>query len=177
MTLVMPEGTPTLGAVKVKVTASIANRAAPSLATEINAGAAVDISCHLLADGWMASAETAKNNKKRRLCSVADTEQLGVTTYRVAALRYIHDPQAADAATNNEARNLLKQGLKFYFVERHGKDAQTVAFATTQRVRSHYLVLGPQIEMPDPDDNGEFYIYQEVSYVSAGAPVVGTIAA
>lgn len=177
MTLVMPEGTPTLGAVKVKVTAAIANRLAPSLATEINAAAAVDISCHLLADGWQATAETAKNNKKRRLCSTADTEQLGVTTYRVAALRYVHNPQAADATLGNEARTLLKVGLKFYFVERHGKDAQTAPFAVADRVRSHYLVLGPQIEMPDPDDNGEFFIYQEVTYVAAGAPVVGTVAA
>lgn len=177
MTLVMPEGTPTLGAVKVKATASIANRTAPALATEINAASAVDISCHLLADGWNASAETAKNTKKRRLCSKADTEQLGVTTFRVAALRYIHNPQATDAAAGNEARNLLKAGLKFYFVERHGKDAQTTAFAVGDRVRSHYLELGPQIEMPDPDDNGEFFIYQEVAYVSAGGPVVGTVAA
>ena len=177
MTLVMPEGTPTLGAVKVKVTASISNRLAPSLATEINAVAAVDISCHLLADGWAATAETAKNTKKRRLCSVADTEQLGVTTYRVAALRYIHNPQAADAQPSNEARTLLKAGLKFYFVERQGKDAQTSPFIVTDRVRSHYLVLGPQIEMPDPDDNGEFFIYQEVSYVTAGGPINGVIAA
>ncbi len=31
--------------------------------------------------------------------------------------------------------------------------------------------------MPDPDDNGEFYVYQEVSYVAAGGPVIGTLVA
>lgn len=173
----MPEGTPTLGAVKVKVVTSIVTKTAPALATEINAVTSIDISCHLLSDGWMPSAETAKNTKKRRLCSKSDTEQLGVTTYRVGALRYVHNPQAADASVNNEARLLLKEGLKFYFVERHGKDAQTGVFTVGDRVRVHYLELGPQIESIDPDDNGEFFIYQEVSYVAAGAPIVGTLAA
>lgn len=177
MTVVMPEGTPTLGAVKVKAVLSVTDTAAPKLATEINAGTSVDISCHLLADGWMPSAETAKTTKKRRLCSKSDTEQLSTTTYRVGALRYIHNPQAADAAANNEARNLLKSGLKFYFVERHGLDAQTGAFAVGQHVRTHYLVLGPQIRMNDPDENGEFYILQEVAYVAAGGPVDGIVAA
>lgn len=177
MTIVMPEGTPTLGAVKVKAVAAIADLLAPKLATEINAVASVDVSCHLLADGWSPTAETAKQTKKRRLCSKKDTEQISTTTYRVGALRYIHNPQAADATAGNEARSLLKAGLKFYFVERQGKDAQTEPFAVGDRVRTHYLVLGPQIEMNDPDENGEFFIYQEVAYVTADGPVSGIVAA
>lgn len=177
MTLVMPEGTPTLGAVKVKAVAAVAVLTAPKLATEINAVASVDVSCHMLADGWNPSAETAKQTKKRRLCSKKDTEQLSTTTYRLAALKYVHNPQAADAAPANEARQLLKEGLKFYFVERQGKDAQTAPFAVADRVRTHYVVLGPQIEMNDPDENGEFYIYQEVAYVTADGPTPGVVAA
>lgn len=176
MTLVMPEGTPTLGAVKVKAVVTVTAIAAPKLATEINAASSVDISCHLLADGWAYSAETAKQTKKRRKCSKKDTEQLGVTTHRLAALRYVHNPQGADAAAGNEARLALKEGLKFYFVERQGKDAQTAPYAVADRVRTHYLVLGPQIEMDDPDENGEFYIYQEVAYVTADGPTPGIVA-
>lgn len=176
MTIVMPEGTPTLGAVKVKAVTAIADLAAPKLATEINAATSVDVSCHLLADGWNPSAETAKQNKKRRLCSKKDTEQLSTTTYRVAALRYVHNPQTDDTSAGNEARELLQEGLKLYFVERHGKDAQTAPFAVADRVRTHYLVLGPQIEMNDPDENGEFYIYQEVAYVTADGPTAGIVA-
>lgn len=172
----MPEGTPTLGAVKVKAVTAVADPTAPKLATEINAVTSVDISCHLLVDGWTPSAETAKQTKKRRKCSKKDTEQLGVTTYRLAALRYIHNPQAADATAGNEARQLLKAGLKFHFIERQGKDAQTAPFAVTDRVRDHYVVLGPQIEMDDPDENGEFYIYQEVAYVTADGPTPGVVA-
>lgn len=177
MTIVMPEGTPTLGAVKVKAVVSITDPAAPKLATEINAVTSVDISCHLLADGWQPSAETAKQTKKRRKCSKKDTEQIGVTTYRLAALRYIHNPQADDTAPGNEARKALKEGLKFHFLERQGKDAQTAPFAVADRTRDHYVTLGPQIEMDDPDENGEFYIYQEVAYVTADGPKAGIVAA
>lgn len=175
MTIVMPEGTPTLGAVKVKAVLAITDPEAPKLATEINAATSVDISCHLLADGWSPTAETAKQTKKRRLCSKKDTEQLSVTSYRVAALRYVHDPQADDAAPGNEAREALKEGLKWHFLERQGKDAQVDPFAIGDRTRDHYLVLGPQIEMNDPDENGEFYVMQEVAYVSAEGPIVGLV--
>lgn len=177
MTIVMPEGTPTLGAVKVKAVLAIADRTAPKLATEINAATSVDVSCHLLADGWAPAAETAKQTKKRRLCSKKDTEQISTTTYTVSALRYIHDPQADDAAPGNEAREALQEGLKFHFLERHGGDAQTQPYAVGDRTRDHYLVLGPQIEMNDPDENGEFYIMQEVAYVTAEGPVVGIVVA
>ncbi len=176
MTIMMPEGTPTLGAVKVKAVVSITDTAAPKLATEINAVTSVDVSCHFLADGWMASAETSKQTKKRRLCSKKDTEQLSVTSYRVAALKYVHNPQTADASAGNEARQALKEGLKLYFVERQGKDAQTAPFAVADRVRTHYLVLGPQIEMDDRDENGEFYVMQEVAYVTADGPKAGIVA-
>lgn len=177
MTIVMPEGTPTLGAVKVKAVLSVADPTAPKLATEINAATSVDISCHLLADGWNPSAETAKQTKKRRLCSKKDTEQLSTTTYRLAALKYVHNPQADDTAAGNEARKALVGGLKIHFLERHGKDAQTAPFAVADRTRDHYVVLGPQIPMNDPDENGEFYIYQEVAHVTADGPTNGVVAA
>lgn len=176
MTVVYPEGTPTLGNVKVKAVASIADLTAPSLATEVNAATSVDISCYLYADGWAPSGATAKSTKKRRLCSKSDVEQIDVTSYTVAALRYTHDPQGADTDTGNEARELLAEGTKLYFVERQGLDAMDVDFTVADRVRTHYLELGPQIESIDTDENGEFYIMQEVVYVNDG-PKVGTIAA
>lgn len=176
MTVVYPEGTPTLGNVKVKAVASIADLTAPKLATEIDAGTSVDISCYLYADGWTPSGSTAKNTKKRRLCSRRDVEQLSVTTYSVGALRYTHDPQGADADTGNEARELLQEGTKIYFVERQGLDALDEPFAVGDRVLTHYLELGAQIESNDTDENGEFYIMQEVVYVNDG-PKVGIVAA
>lgn len=176
MTTVYPEGTPTLGNTKVAVAVAVASLTAPKLATEVNAATSVDISCYLLSDGWAPTGEQAVNTKKRRLCSKKDAEQLGPTTFRVSALRYIHDPQGADADPGNEARELLKEGTKLYFIERQGLDAQDEPFAALDRVRTHYLQLGEPVESIDTDDNGEFYITQSVVYVNDG-PVVGILAA
>jgi hypothetical protein len=175
VTVIYPEGTPTLGNVKVKAGLATTNLAAPALATEINAVTSVDLSCFFYADGWSATASTAKQTKKRRLCTKRDTESLHTTTYSIAALKYVHDPQGADADAGNEARELLQEGAKLYFWERHGLDAQDEPFTVADRVRTHWLELGPQIEMPDPDENGEFYIMQEVAYVNDG-PVAGVVA-
>lgn len=176
MTVIYPEGTPTLGNVKVKAVVSIANLATPLLATEINAATSVDLSCFLQKEGWNPTGSTAKGTKKDRLCSKTSVEQFNRTTYTIPSLRYIHDPQGADADPGNEARELLQEGLKIYLVERHGLDAEDEPFAAADRVRTHYVQLGPQIESTDPDDNGDFFIMQDVVYVAQG-PVVGIVGA
>lgn len=175
MTVVQPEGTPTLGNTKVAAVVTVADLAAPKLATEINAVTSVDISCYLYADGWTPSGSQAKQARKRRLCSRKDVESLHTVTYTIGALRYSHDPQAADAAAGNEARELLQQGVLINLVERQGLDALEDPFTVAERVRTHYVELGEQFESADTDENGEFYIMQEVSYVNDG-PVVGIIA-
>lgn len=176
MTIVYPEGTPTLGNTKVKVALAVANMASPSLATEVDAATSVDLSCYFYADGWTPSGSQSKQTKKRRLCSKRDVEQLFTATYTVGALRYLHDPQGADTDTGNEGRELLKAGTKLYFIERHGKDAEDEPFAAGDRVRVHYLEVGEQFESIDTDDNGEYFILQEVAYVNDG-PVSGTLVA
>lgn len=176
MTVIYPEGTPTLGNVKVKAVVSVADMAAPKLATEINAATSVDLSCFLQKEGWAPAASTAKGTRKDRLCSKTSAEQFNRTTYTIGALRYVHDPTANDAAAGNEARELLQEGLKIYLIERQGLDAEDVAFAVADRVRTHYVELGPQIESMDPDDNGEFFIMQDVVYVTSQGPIVGAVA-
>lgn len=176
MTVVYPEGTPSLGAIKVKAVVAIADRLAPKLATEVDAGTSIDLSCYFYDDGWTPSGSQGKSTKKRRLCSKVDTESLSPATYTIGSLRYTHDPQGADTADGNEARELLKEGTKIHFVERQGGDAMDDPFAVGDRVRSHYVVLGEQFESADTDENGEFYILQEVSYVDNG-PKVGTLVA
>lgn len=178
MTLVIPEGTPTLGNVKVKVLVTMPDLAAPSLATAINAVTAVDGSCYLFPEGWAPTGTTAKGSRRPRLCQKSQVEVLNRTTYSVGALQYIHNPQLDDAGAGNEMRELLVEGAKLYFVERQGLDAQDTAFAETQRIRTHYLELGPQIWSGDAtDENGEFFITQEAVYVNGSGPVDGVIAA
>lgn len=176
MTVIYPEGTPTLGNTKVQAVVTIADATAPKLATEINAATSVEISCALLAGGWTPDATTAKGERARRLCSKKGREVLNITTYTIGALQYVHNPQADDTAAGNETRELLVEGTKIHLLERQGLDAEDDAWAVGQHTIDHYVVLGPQIRSGDrTDENGEFFITQELVYVKDG-PVNGVIA-
>lgn len=177
MTVVYPEGTPTLGNTKVAAVQAIADTSAPSLATEIGAATTVDMSCYLYPAGWSPGATTARGTKPARLCSKTQQETLNRTTYTIGDLQYVYDPQAADSDPGNEAKEVLTEGSELYLVERIGLDAQTEAFAVGQQVIIHHVVLGPQVRSGDrTDENGEFFITQAVAYVGDG-PTEGAIAA
>lgn len=177
MTVVFPEGTPILGNTKVLATPAVASMAAPSLATEIGAATAVDLSCYLLPDGWNPTGTQGKGTRPRRLCSKTTQERLNTVAWAGPTLRYIHDPQGADADAGNEARELLVEDATLYFIERMGLDAQDDPFTATERVRTHHLRLGAQIPSGDrTDENGDFFIMQETEYVNEG-PVDGVVAA
>lgn len=174
MTVIYPEGVPVLGNIKVKAVVAVADQAAPKLATEINAGTSVDLSCALTANGWSPTTTQGKSTRQRRLCSKADTEQLSPALHSMGTLTYsAGDPQSPET----DITALMVEGAKLYIVERLGLDAETEAFATTQRVRTHYVQLGAPYPVYDTSaDNGEFYMAQEAVYVSRG-PVDGVVAA
>jgi hypothetical protein len=178
MTLVMPEGVPSLGATKVKAILTIASQAAPSLATEVNAAGSVDISLHLYPTGWAPGGAAAKGTRPPRLGSKKTREIFNRTTYTLGTLQYVFDPQAATSVLTNKARTLLVEGLKIHLLERLGPDAETVDFAVADKTLDHYVVLGPQIISSDrADENGEFTIMQDVIYYGSNGPVAGVIAA
>lgn len=174
MTVLYPESTPVLGNVKVAVAVAVADLAAPKLATEINAGTSVEMSCAFMAAGWTPTGTQGKGTKMRRLCAKFDVEQLNPVQFTVGALQYsTGDPQSPEA----DIVDLLVDGAKLYFIERLGMDAEDDPFTVGELVRTHYLELGEPIRVYDTTaDNGEFYISQEVVYVSRG-PVDGVIAA
>lgn len=176
MTIISPEGTPTLGNTKVKAVLAIADLLAPKLATEINAVTSLDLSCFLYPGGWAPGATTGKGTKPSRLCSKREQQQFNRTAYEMGDLTYVYDPQGADTVDANKAKAMLVPALKIYLVERLGLDAELTAFAVSQKVRTHYVALGPQIPSGDrTDENGEFFITQSVIYVGA-APVDGVVA-
>jgi hypothetical protein len=176
MTLTMPEGVPTLGAVKVKAIVTIATQTAPSLATEINAAGSVDLSLYLYPAGWAPDGATAKGTRPVRLGSKSQREIFNRTTYQMATLRYVYDPQGPTTGVN-AAKTLLVAGTKIHLLERRGLDAELTAFAVGDKVRDHYVVLGAQIEDGDmTDENGEFFIRQDAIYYGSNAPVAGTVA-
>ena len=178
MVLVYPEGTPTLGNTSVRGVLTMAVPTAPDLSSDINAVTSVDLSAHLYPEGWTPTGTTARGTQKARLASKTLIEQFNRTTYTLGDLMYVYDPQAADAAAGNEAKELLVAGTQLWLVERIGLDAEDDAWAVGQHTLSHHVELGPQIRMGDrTDDNGEFMIQQPIRYLDATGPVEGIIVA
>lgn len=178
MSIAIPEGTPTLANTKLKAILSIANQAAPKKATEIDAVTSLDFTVYAFADGWAPTGSQAKGTARRRMASARSVERLNTVTYSLAALQYSHDPKTADSAPGNEARELLKAGLKIFFGEGQGIDGEEGEFEVGDQMRSHYVELGEQIWSGDQtDENGEFFIMQELVYVTTRGPVIGTVAA
>lgn len=175
MTTVYPEGTPTLGNTKLKAAVAVADMKAPKLATEINAATSVEISCFVYPAGWNPTGAQGKGTKPLRLCTKSQRDSLNRISWTAPTLQYVYDPQAADAAPGNEAKQMLVEGAEVYIVERRGIDSDAV-FATGQHTRTHHLRLGAQIPSGDlTDENGEFFITQETEYISD--PTDGVIAA
>lgn len=176
MTVVYPEGTPTLGTTKLKAGIVIpTSLAAPSLATDVNAASSVEITGHLFAAGWNPSGSQGKGSRAARLGSTSTRDSLNRAQWTAPTLQYVYDPTADDAAAGNEAKELLVEGTEVVLYERRGLDADTALIAT-HRVRVHHVRVGAQIPMGDAaDENGEHFISQETEYISD--PVDGVIAA
>lgn len=155
MTVIFPEATKAQGNISVTIVTTIADTDAPSLATEINAGTSVNVSCFLVGD-FAVTATTNKGEAPRRNCTTQVLQQFGNTTYEVADLQYIYDPQAG-ATDENEAKDALVEGTEVYMVERLGMLAggdSAVAYAAGQRVNVYKIKLGPQNRTKTGD--GEF---------------------
>lgn len=177
MTIYYPEAVPTLGNTKLQAVLAIANPEAPGLAAEVKAATSTELTCAVFPEGWNPTAETARGERRRRLCSKRTVQQFNPTTFSMPDLQYAHDPQGDAAAPDNKARAMLTSGLEVFLVERQGLDAETVDWAVGQRVLVHQVRLGEQIWSGDRTDvNGEFFITQPVIYVGSG-PVEGVLAA
>lgn len=178
MTLVMPEGVPTLGTTKLKAILTIADATAPKLATEVNAASSKEVSLHFSPGGWGPTATQAKGTKPPRLGSKKLREQFNRTTYTIPTLQYIVDPQAVGTALVNDAFTILTEGTKIHLLERMGPDAESVPFAVADKTRDHYVLLGVQVVVGDrSDENAEYMISQECIYLTEAGPVNGVMAA
>lgn len=172
MTLLVPEGVPTLGATKLLAVPTMASMAAPDLSTDIANVAAVELSCFVYADGWNPTATQGKGTKRARLCQTTQRQSLNRATLESPTLQYVYLPQESDATAGNEAKELLVEGAVIYVIERLGDDADT-PFAIGDRTLTHHLRLGRQTPAGDrSDENAEFFIMQETEYVSDPTPGV-----
>lgn len=167
MTIVFPEATKVQGNTSVTVVQTVADMAAPKLATEINAASSVNVSCFLYSGG-VGTSTTSKGEAPRRLCTTETFQQFGNTSYEVTDLMYVYNPQGDDTDEANEAKAALTEGTDVYLVIRKGLDAQSAAYAVDQRVDVWHVRLGPQNRSQTGDDEfAEFAITQPVIVLEA----------
>lgn len=165
MTVIYPEATPAYGNTSVTAVLTIAAPTAPDLSSEVNAVSSVDVSCYLYGD-FSASSNTNKGNAPQRLCTTDQLEQLGSTTYTVADLQYLYDPQEDDADEANKAKVTLAEGVELWLVERNGLSAREVDKAAGQLVNLHHVRLGKQNRTKAGDGEfTEYSITQSVIYI------------
>lgn len=161
MAIIYPEGTTVQGNTKIQVVASIASLAAPSLATEINDAASLDISCFIR--DWNPELQTNQGNAPARLCTTVQLPVEGNTQFSPVEIRYVYDPQAADSTDDNKAKALLTRGTEFYFVVRKGLDAQTVDWAAAQHAEVWKVRCGRQNRGRSGEDEfSEYEIVQQI---------------
>lgn len=123
---------------------SLANPAAPSIASEINAGTTIDITCYLTS-GLPLDASVATITDDR-LCLKVLLEDKGVTTWTIDEIQYIWDPQNA-ASVSNKMYAGLPEDQTGFIVIRYGMDVDTAA-ATTQKVWVVPVKMGPAVPLP-----------------------------
>lgn len=99
-------------------------------ATEINAASGLNISCFLLAEQEGVTANTERASLARLLCETSTQEALGATTWSLADITGVFDPQAAVGDNGKKAWEALKAGGAGFLVRRQGVISETDADVT-----------------------------------------------
>lgn len=180
MTITMPETVDSYGQLSLVVlTAKPANLASVSLATDLAAANAKNVTCHLVGD-WWPTASTNKVARQRKMCQTKVTQALGTTTHETPALQYTYLPQQVGTAgaAGNEALEALPEGAQRYLLQRLGKDGKST-IAAGDKYRLFPVELGPQVPGTSAEDEGgEFVMNQELSFLPGyDSPVTGTVVA
>lgn len=157
MTLVIPPGVSADGSVKVQFVTTLADPAAPKLATEINAVSSVEASCLLTKDGFTPNAETSEASDER-LCSKQLFEDYGTVTYTLEELTYIYDVQNP-ASDSNALYAAVPEGTLGNLIVRWGQDADE-DWAVGDVVDVYPVKMGPQIKQP-PETNSKLKVKQK----------------
>lgn len=140
--------TPADGNVLVKLVPAIADTSAPSL-VELNAVAAVDISCYLTGGGYKPSLSEQVITDER-LCTTQTYEQKG-RSQRGLEVEYIDNTNSPDAVLYNKAKDTLIPGSKHFLVVRTGLPYED-ALAVSQKVTVYPVTAGEYNDMP-PEAN------------------------
>ena len=151
------------GTVRVQFVTTLAVPAEPEL-TELSAVSSFDATPYFQAEALQIAHEQAKVNDTR-LSDESVRESLGLSSFTIDALRYVHNPQAAAAAAGNKAFDKFTPGLTAYFVFRFGTKAlkSAAAFDEDQRVVVYQVQFGDQHQPLPTGDNAVHVIEQPVT--------------
>lgn len=112
--------------------------------TEVNSASGLNITCFLLAEQEGITGTTEKVALARLLCETSTTEGIGETTWSMADVQIVFDPQAASGEDGKKAWTLLKDGFTGVAIRRQGVVSKTDAAVTTgQFVDAIRVEFGP----------------------------------
>lgn len=161
MTVIYPEATPVQGNTKYAVVLTIATPTAPDLSAEISAATTLDISCYIR--DFNPEVQSNTGFAPARACTTVQLPVEGLTQFSPIELRYVYDPQAADATDENKLKTLLTRGTEFFMVVRKGLDARTDNFSVGDYVEVWKFRAGRQNRgRSGTDEFGEYEIVQNL---------------
>ncbi len=151
------------GTVRVQYVPTMADPAAPTL-LEVNAAGALNATPYFQAEALQIAHEQARI-VDTRLSDESVRESLGLSSFTIDALRYVHNPQAEAAAEGNKAYDKFVPGLNGYLVFRFGTKAlkSAAALAATQRVVIYQAQFGDQHQPLPTGDNAVHVIEQPIT--------------
>lgn len=168
--MAVPIGITSEGNLFVTFVPALATANEPKL-TEVDAGGAVDLSCHLTKDG-LALGGDQQTGTDDRLCSRQSFEIPGSYSDTVD-ITYVHNPQATLPA-DNLAYTTLSQGVTGFLIVRWGKAVET-ALAVGDKVDVYPVTAGIQRKQP-PEANSSLKVSQKMFVTGPVARDVALVA-
>ena len=150
----VPTGIPSVGYWTAKLVTTIADTAAPKLATEVNAASSVAAEC-IFGKGWGGPSASYEKTKNERFCTIQSYERLGKLTYSIDDFVFAADPQSGAGSTAlNKVWDLVKDGWSGYLVLRIGKSVDTAA-AVGDKVWVLPIEVGVAVPMVGADNEDQ----------------------
>lgn len=138
--------------------------------TEIDAAGGLNISCFLLAEQEGVTGTTEKVALARLLCETTTTEGIGDTTFSMADVQGVFNPQAAANHNDKKFWALVKDGFTGYAVRRQGVKANVDSAVTVgEFVDVVPVELGPAIPGKSATDASGIYTFTS-SVAVTGTP-------
>lgn len=137
-------------------------------AVEVNAGTGLNITCFLLNDQEGLTGSTEKVSLPQLLCETATSEGIGTTTFTMADLRIVLDPQAASAHNDKKAFEKIRNGYTGFIVRRQGVDSQTGDAVVGQFVDTAPIEIAKAIPTKSSNDASGIYV------ATAAVAITGT---